>query len=95
MFGQWMNLGFDGTRTKLLRIGPLWRMVIHLLFMKSDERLIEESGQMVSYNLTTKQIKKLPVYGGKEAFQACINNRVSLILIHMGNIQLEKTIASI
>lgn len=70
------EFGVDGTRTKLLRIGPLWGMVIPLLFMKSDELLIEDGGQMVSYNLTNKQIKKFACIWRKRSISSWIYNRV-------------------
>ncbi|GLT38671.1 hypothetical protein SLA2020_129030 [Shorea laevis] len=66
------EFGVNGTWTKPVRIGPLRDMSMPFLFVKSDELLMEDNEQMVSYNLTTKQIKKLPIYGDKIHFQTWI-----------------------
>ncbi|GLT33846.1 hypothetical protein SLA2020_084040 [Shorea laevis] len=69
--GTMNEFGANGTWTKLMRIGPLWRMGFPLtLFIRGNKLLMLYRGQIVSYDLTTKQMKKLPPYG--EAFQTWI-----------------------
>ena len=65
-----------------LTIGPLTGVEMPLMFWKNDGEILMEriDGQAVSYNLITKEIKNLQVYGVPKSFQtvAYVNSLVSI-----------------
>ncbi|GLT36186.1 hypothetical protein SLA2020_105800 [Shorea laevis] len=78
------EFGVNGIWMKILSIGPLLGIEKPLLFVNSDFLLMEGKGvRLVSYNLKTKQVKRLPIYGKEDKFQA-IEYKQSLLAIHGG-----------
>lgn len=79
------EFGVNGIWMKILSIGPLLGIEKPLQFVNIDLLLMECKGvQLVSYNLKTKQVKRLSVYGKEDKFQA-IEDKQSLLSIHGGN----------
>ena len=57
--------------SKLLTIGPLFGIGKPLVFVGSNELLMESiEGQVVLYNTRTKQLRELPMKGNPHEFQA-------------------------
>lgn len=78
---------FTGPWTKYLTIGPLEGISIPMIFWKSDEFLmVATDGRAVSYNLSTKMFKYLPIHGVEDPpyiqAAAYVN---SLVSVHGSN----------
>ncbi|XVE83731.1 hypothetical protein DITRI_Ditri16bG0109800 [Diplodiscus trichospermus] len=63
--------GVKESWTRKLTIGPLTGVEKPLMFWKNDGEILMEGsdGQAVSYNLITKEIKNLQIYGVPKSFQ--------------------------
>ncbi|XP_022983805.1 F-box protein CPR1-like [Cucurbita maxima] len=71
--------------SKLLTIGPLRGIEKPLVFVSSDELLMEANeGQIVLYNARIQQLKELPIKGHPARFQATLFVK-SLVSVNGGN----------
>ncbi|XVF16695.1 hypothetical protein REPUB_Repub10bG0054400 [Reevesia pubescens] len=74
--------GLKESWTGKLSIGPLRGVEMPLMFWKNDVEILMEGidGQLASYNIITKEIKNLQIYGVPKSFQtlAYVNSLVSI-----------------
>ncbi|PON49636.1 F-box domain containing protein [Trema orientale] len=86
-FEMWVMVdnfgGIEGSThwIKHLKIGPLARSDCPLAFWKDDELLFEtKDGQVMSYNLYTKKLRKVPLSGGVRRGYTCATSCLSSLV---------------